>query len=305
MTALSEGSTLIGTRGDIYVIHELVSRGGFSNVYTAHMHPNKSRLYAIKVIDKRRFADRTPNERKRIQFYNNLEREALISMAVDNPYILKTKEVINNNNWCCVMDYIEGGELFEVLRTYGILSLSQNITIITQVCEAVKYLHEKQICHRDIKPENILCTSNEEPFDIKLCDFGLACDFSKETMDSPCGTVHYAAPEVIRSKGSYTEMCDMWSIGVLAFVLLTVSFPFEGKNGDEVKKQILENNIDWDTFLERERCPEAFDFVQKLLVQNPEERMTAEKCLEHPFLHLLDVDADIDIDIPVDFICDF
>ena len=299
----NEGSTLISPKGDIYVIHELVSRGGFSSVYTAHMHPNKSILYAIKVIDKRRYIDKTPSERRRKIFFDGLKREESISMMVDNPYILKTKEVIDNKlQWCCIMDYIEGGELFEVLKTFGKLSTSQNILIITQLCEALKYLHEKKICHRDIKPENILCTMSEEPFDIKLCDFGLACDFSNDVMDSPCGTAHYAAPEVMRNNGEYTHMCDMWSVGVLSFVLLTVSFPFDGKTQDEVKRNVMNNNIDWEIFYEREQCEEAYDFVSKLLVQNPEERMTAEMCLDHPFLHLLDVGEDIEI--PVELVSD-
>ncbi|EDR23633.1 serine/threonine protein kinase chk2, putative [Entamoeba dispar SAW760] len=121
-------------------------------------------------------------------------------------------------------------------------------------------------------------------------------------MTTSCGTLHYAAPEIVGTAETYTEACDMWSIGVLAFVLLTVSFPFDGTL-EEVKQKICKGDVDWNRIKGKDTCEEAIDFVEKLLVVDSSKRMTAQECLEHPFLHLLDVETDIDI--PLDIIDDF
>ncbi|ELP87840.1 myosin light chain kinase, putative [Entamoeba invadens IP1] len=292
--SFTAGTSITSPHGEVYLIHGLISRGGFSCVYTAHMHPDKSKLYAIKVIDKRKIHGKT---------IEHIEREISISQQVDNPYLLGMKEVIETQvQFLMIMEYVEGGELFEVLKTEGVLSLRQNIKILTQICSGVEYLHTHFICHRDIKPENILCSAAEEPFDVRLADFGLAVRFDEEVLNTSCGTLHYAAPEIVGMKESYNEMCDMWSIGVLAFVLLTVSFPFDG-SVEEVKEKIMKGEIDWERFKGKDLCDEALDFVKKLLVVKAEKRLKAKECLEHPFLHLLDVEDDIDI--PLDIIDDF
>ena len=234
-------------------------------------------------------------DKKRLQgkLIEMLEREINISKQLDNEYVLVVKEVVQTESTVMmVMDYIAGGELFEILKNEGILSLHQNIRIITQVCEAVKYLHSLKICHRDIKPENILCTSSEEPFDIKLSDFGLSKQYRSDMLSTSCGTLHYAPPEIVGSKGNYNESCDMWSVGVLTFVLLTGNFPFNGSD-EEVEKKIMTGSIDWDRVKEKDICEEAKDFISHLIVVKPENRLTAEQCLEHQFLHILDVEEDI------------
>ncbi|KAL7716322.1 non-specific serine/threonine protein kinase [Entamoeba marina] len=290
MSTYTAGTRITSPLGNVYIVHGLISRGGFSSVYKAHLHPDRDNLFALKIIDKRKVHGK---------LMEHLQREISIAKEVSHPNLLMMKEVIQTQvQLLMVLEYVDGGELFELLKSEGILSLQQNIRILRQICEATTYLHSLKISHRDIKPENILCTQSEEPFDVKLADFGLSKQFREEFLTTSCGTLHYAAPEIVSMSKNYSEACDMWSIGVLTFVLLTGSFPFDGPIED-VKKKICNGEVDWKRIEEKEICEEAIDFMKKLLNTKQDERLTAEESLNHPFLHILDVEKDIEIPLDV------
>ena len=291
MSTFTSGTRITGTAGTVYVVNGLISRGGFSCVYKAHLYSDKRRVVALKFVDKRKVHGKA---------LENLDREITIAREVQHPNILVMYEVIPSPmHLIMVLEYVEGGELFSVLKAEGILSLQQNVRILTQVCDAVAYLHAHSISHRDIKPENILCTAPAEPFDVKIADFGLSKQYRQDFLTTCCGTLHYAAPEVIGGKKAYSEQCDMWSIGVLAFVLLTGSFPFDGPI-EAVKEKICGGAADLRKLDERHVCPLAQDLIRRLLVVDPDTRLTAGECLEHPFLHIFDVEKDIEI--PLDLL---
>jgi len=146
------------------------------------------------------------------------------------------------------------------------------------VFRGVQYMHAMGICHRDLKPENLLIKGDI----IKITDFGLSKDFSMGTMKTSCGTASYAAPEVLMSR-PYTSECDVWSAGVITFILLSAEFPFFGSSEVEIFKSILEIKYRfkegvWDRVSEN-----AKDFIRRIFVLS-EERMSAEQALEHPWL---------------------
>ena len=128
-----------------------------------------------------------------------------------------------------VLEIAEGGELFKRIIEKKHLSEAEAAGIIKQMISAIMYFHRNNICHRDLKPENCLMDTNDEDSTIKLIDFGLAQKLSEdELMHSLNGTPYYIAPEVMM--GSYDRRVDMWSLGVLIYIMLSGTPPFNGKN---------------------------------------------------------------------------
>jgi len=136
-----------------------------------------------------------------------------------------------------VMEFVSGGELFDHIVNRGHYSEHDAALVIRQIIEAVAYLHSNNIAHRDLKPENLLCTGPNNEI-IKVADFGLSKEFD-DSMETMCGTPDYVAPEVLRGNG-YTNAVDIWSIGVVTYVMLCGSPPFYGSDDKEVFLKILQ-----------------------------------------------------------------
>ena len=140
-----------------------------------------------------------------------------------------------------VLEHSSGGELFNRIVETGRFKEPKARTLIRQMLKSVKYLHSKGISHRDIKPENFLFENKSKSSQIKLIDFGLSKCYKNngfdKKMSSIVGTAYYAAPEVL--KGHYGPECDVWSIGVIMYLLLSGSHPFEGKSNREIFRKIL------------------------------------------------------------------
>jgi len=151
-----------------------------------------------------------------------------------------------------------------------------------QVFDAIKYIHSKGIVHRDLKPENLLLESESDDTSIRLTDFGLSRIYSTEMMNTACGTPGYVAPEILESKG-YTSAVDMWSAGVIMYILLCGYPPFYSDNDAELFESIMQAKYQfhspyWDHISE-----EAKNLIKSLLVPNPEKRLTAEQALASPW----------------------
>lgn len=180
---------------------------------------------------------------------------------------------------------IEGGELFYKIVDIGSFTEARASSIVKQILEGVKYLHEAGIAHRDLKPENILCKGSDDDMVIKIADFGLSKTFDEGShLTTACGTPDYAAPEVINMAGEYGKEVDLWAVGVITYVLLCGYAPFFSESQQELFDQI--SNADY-TFPEEEWdsiSDSAKDFIKKLLVVDPKERMTAEQALQHEWI---------------------
>lgn len=157
--------------------------------------------------------------------------------------------------------------------------------VIRSILEGIEYLHSKGIAHRDLKPENIMLV-DKDSLAIKIADFGLSRTIDEGSfMSTLCGTPSYAAPEIIQKKG-YTTSVDIWSVGVIAYVLLSQELPFYSKGGDvaELCKEVVKGVVVfrrkavWDTVSQ-----EAKDFILRLLRVNPDERPTAFDALDDPW----------------------
>jgi len=151
----------------------------------------------------------------------------------------------------------------------------------------VDYLHGKGIAHRDLKPENLLCSENDEGVVIKIADFGLSKAFSNgSVLATSCGTPDYAAPEVLRMDGAYDKSVDLWSMGVITYVVLCGFPPFYGKTQANLFEKILNADYEFPDPEWTNISLEAKDFIRNLLVLDIEKRYTTQQCLDHPWLKM-------------------
>jgi len=157
--------------------------------------------------------------------------------------------------------------------------------IIHQILEAVSHIHQKGVAHRDLKPENILFETSEEDSPIKIIDFGLSRKHDRSTerpMGTVAGTPYYIAPEVLRRK--YDKSCDLWSVGVISYILLCGYPPFYGGSQSEVHAAVKRGRYTFPSAEWSCTSREAMEFVRRLLVKDPRSRMTADQALMHPWI---------------------
>jgi len=264
-----------------YTFGDEIGRGGFSIVYKGARKSNGKKV-AIKTIKK---------EMVEGEDIKLLRREIQIMKKVDHPNILKLYEVYESDeDFFLVMELVEGKELFDKIVERGQYSEKDASNIVKQIISAVEYLHANDIAHRDLKPENLLSAGDAADERIKIADFGFAKTFSDEKLITSCGSPGYVAPEVLTSD-SYTPAVDMWSVGVIIYILLCGYPPFYADNAPALFKKIMEVQYDFEDPAWEEVSEEAKDLIRHLLVKDPANRFTATKCREHPWVkgdHLTD-----------------
>jgi calcium-dependent protein kinase len=170
--------------------------------------------------------------------------EINIMIKMDHPNIIKLYEVFEDNRYIhLIMEMCTGGELFDRIidriNKKKLFTEKEAAIIFKQMMSAICYCHGQKICHRDLKPENLLLCNNSEDSPIKVIDFGLSKIFTDNNrkMTTKVGTAYYVSPEVLA--GDYDEKCDIWSAGVILYILLTGEPPFNGPNDNEIYKKII------------------------------------------------------------------
>jgi calcium-dependent protein kinase len=259
---------------NVYKIGRWIGAGQFGSVHVASPYSNLKQKFAIKSVPRESGED----------YLRQLEKEFRIMREADHPNIIKFFETYQDQKYFhFVIEYCEGGELFKVLSKRGRLYEEDAIKVIKKLWSAIAHLHDKDICHRDLKPENILFKSTHPDSEIKLIDFGLSTYARKgRTMKAMVGTPYYVAPEVL--KGKYQKNCDMWSIGIIAYILLWGYPPFNGETNEEIYKSIRRGKYSFPVSDWGNVSLSAIDFINKWLKTNPEERMTPLKALNHHWL---------------------
>ncbi|MPC26581.1 Calcium/calmodulin-dependent protein kinase type 1 [Portunus trituberculatus] len=182
-----------------------------------------------------------------------------------------------------VIELVTGGELFDRIVEKGSYTEKDAADLIRQVLEAVDYMHEQGVVHRDLKPENLLYFSQDEDSKIMISDFGLSKMEDSGIMATACGTPGYVAPEVLAQK-PYGKAVDVWSIGVIAYILLCGYPPFYDENDANLFAQILKGEFEFDSPYWDEISDSAKDFIRQLMCVDVERRFTCKQSLNHPWI---------------------
>ena len=184
------------------------------------------------------------------------------------------------------MEYCGGGDLLSYIKkTNYKLSEHHTCEIIHKLSMAIYYIHSYGILHRDLKPSNILMTDHSEKADIRLLDFGLGKIVGpNQKCTEPYGTLSFVAPEVLKGK-PYDKSVDLWSIGIITFLLLCGYLPFDDKHSErEIARQTIQDPVPFHNSIWNKFSHEAKQFVDGLLKKKPEERLTITQVLEHPWI---------------------
>ena len=222
----------------------------------------------------------------------HIKSEVQHQLTLDHPNICRLLEVYEEpDRLLLVMEKLDGPDLFDSLSKKSRYTEKDAREVVKQILSAVAYCHRNGVCHRDLKLENFCMEDKSENARIKMIDFGLSSSFDDSLpMTDSCGTLYYVAPEVLR--GKYNQQCDMWSLGVLTYILLDGRAPFMGRDDRKTYRLILAGGY---TFPENRWgviSDDAKNFVSKLLVVDPEVRMTAEEAMLHQWLSKDHADAD-------------
>ncbi|KAG5320918.1 MYLK protein, partial [Acromyrmex heyeri] len=259
--------------GEKYDVLEELGKGRYGVVRKVIERPTGMN-FAAKFVKTIKAKDRE-QVREEIKIMNALRHPKLLLLAAAYE---KSRETV------LITEYISGGELFErVVADDFTLTEKDSILFMRQICQGVEYMHQNKIVHLDLKPENIMCRTRTS-HQIKLIDFGLAQTLKSDTpIRVLFGTPEFIPPEIISYEPIGTES-DMWSVGVICYVLLTGLSPFMGDNDAETFANITRADYDLDDDAFDAISNDAKNFISGLLIKRKELRMSATQCLKHPWM---------------------
>ncbi|KAK7686239.1 hypothetical protein QCA50_010459 [Cerrena zonata] len=209
----------------------------------------------------------------------DLEREIVVMKLIEHPNIMRLYDVWEtSSDLYLILEYVEGGELFDYLCDKGRLETPEASRLFQQIISAMHYCHQVNIAHRDLKPENILLDKDKN---IRVADFGMAAAWygQEQLLETACGSPHYAAPEVINQLAYDGSLSDIWSCGVILFALVSGRLPFNDEDSGRVLEAVRAGKYEMPTDID----PHAQDLIAKMLVYDPQQRISIPDILKHPF----------------------
>jgi calcium-dependent protein kinase len=253
-----------------YTFGSSLGSGSFGTVRSA-VHKGTGQTRAVKIL------------KKSEQDQDKLFLEVEILAKLSHPNIMQVFEFYDDStNFYIVSELCSGGELFDCITETGIFSEKDAAHIMRQILSAVCYSHENNVVHRDLKPENILLDDKSKERLLKIIDWGGARYFQKnKKMTTISGTPYYIAPEVLCEV--YDEKCDVWSCGIILYILLSGYPPFNGESDNDIMKAVKKGIFDfpkeeWDSV-----SNEAKVFIKGMLKYDPKTRLSAKECLANPW----------------------
>ncbi|KAH7711196.1 Protein KIN-29 [Aphelenchoides avenae] len=249
-----------------YRVGKTLGRGNFAQVRMGY-HETANAKVAIKIIDRQALdADNLIK----------IEREIRVLQKLKHPFIVKLYEVLRSEkNLYIVTEYVSGGELFDMLMDKGRQPEDEARRIFQQIVSAVAYCHVNGIVHRDLKAENLLL---DKKGNVKLIDFGFSNYQKPDALLSTwCGSPPYAAPELLLAQEYNGTMSDVWSLGVVLYILVTAGFPFPGDSVDKLKRAVLGEHLKIPFWV----SVECADLIRKMLTVSPAKRYTLTQVIQH------------------------
>ncbi|XP_013780769.1 serine/threonine-protein kinase H1 homolog [Limulus polyphemus] len=256
-----------------YNIKAVIGKGTFSRVVRVE-HRITKQPYAIKMIE-------APGGRE------VFEAELSVLRRVNHPNVIRLIEVFESNEKIyMVMELATGGNLLDRIEAHGYFMESEAAQVLQMMLNGVSYLHSLGITHRDLKPDNLLYYHPGNDSRIMITDFGFASTRKPNGdmyMHTVCGTPQYIAPEIV-ARRPYTCAVDMWAVGVISFILLSGTFPFDATQDSMILKLVLKGAYTMSSEVWEEVSNEAKNFVRSLLRCDPRQRLTAVQALKHPWI---------------------
>ena len=267
--------------GNVNKNYKTIKQLGEGSYGVVHLvtHNDTKQERAMKIIEKKEESKALDNE---------IMNEIDILKKIDHPNILKIFEFYNANKcYYLITEYCKDGELFDKIGKESPFDEKSTAYMMFQILSAVSYCHAVNIVHRDLKPENIMIAKKDvHGYRVKIIDFGTATIFEKRKFENKLiGSSYYIAPEVLLKK--YDEKCDLWSCGVIMYILLCSLPPFNGNDDEEIYKSIHKGKFDLETGVWKKISSEAKDLIRKLLDKNSKTRISAEEALIHPWFKKL------------------
>jgi len=263
--------TFGGVRVGPYRVGETVGTGSIGKVKLAQ-HVISKEYAAIKYIRKDTLEADVSLKRK-------VFREIALMKLLDHPNVLRLYDVYENQtHLMLVLEYAERGELFDFIAENGYLEESDAVRFFQQIMDSVSYCQRRLISHRDLKPENILLDKN---LNVKLADFGMGVlNFPGTHLKSPCGSPHYAAPEIVSGNGYNGLSADIWSCGVILYVLVSGGLPFDDDNLHVLFQKVSSCAFE----IPDELSANVKDLIRRMIVVNIDKRLTPAKVMQHKWM---------------------
>ncbi|XP_048735598.2 testis-specific serine/threonine-protein kinase 1-like [Ostrea edulis] len=263
-----------------YSLGTLVGEGSYAKVKCAYSDKNKKRV-AIKVINRKR----APKD-FRDKF---LPRELEIHTTLEHPNIVKCIELMEfHNKVYIVMEYAGHGDLLDYIRLGGAIAEPKAKVMFRQICSAMKYLHQNCIVHRDMKCENLLLDTFNN---VKISDFGFSRKInSGDICKTFCGSAAYAAPEILQGIPYHGPVHDIWSIGVVLYIMVCATMPFDDSNIKKMIKEQLDGKVRFSK--SKKLTAECKDLIHQILEVNVKRRATIATVLDHPWMAVKETESD-------------
>ncbi|KAI0464899.1 hypothetical protein LJB42_000114 [Komagataella kurtzmanii] len=259
-----------------------LGRGSTGRVLLA-THTSTGQKAAVKVVNKSNLNEesRELNEKgcDSVGLPYGIEREIIIMKLLNHQNVLRLYDVWETSKALyLVLEFVEGGELFDLLVESGPLLEKDAVKFFRQIIAGASYCHALGICHRDLKPENLLLNKD---LSIKIADFGMAAlEANGRLLETSCGSPHYASPEIVSGLKYQGSASDVWSCGVILFALLTGRLPFDDENIRNLLLKVQKGAFEMPSSL----SPEAQNLIAQMLKLAPEERIKTQDILKHPLL---------------------
>ncbi|KAF8867339.1 Pkinase-domain-containing protein [Acephala macrosclerotiorum] len=279
----SKSRTTIPASTGNWVLGKTIGAGSMGKVKLARKIEGGEQV-AVKIVprgttDEAHNQSRADRERAEHSKEVRTAREAAIVTLLDHPYICGMRDVVRTTyHWYMLFEYVNGGQMLDYIISHGRLKEKQARKFSRQIASALDYCHRNSIVHRDLKIENILISKTG---DIKIIDFGLSNLFAPRShLKTFCGSLYFAAPELLQAKAYTGPEVDVWSFGIVLYVLVCGKVPFDDQSMPALHAKIKKGIVDYPNWL----SPECKGLISRMLVTDPKQRATLQEIMNHPWM---------------------
>ncbi|KAJ0110125.1 hypothetical protein J7T55_000557 [Diaporthe amygdali] len=275
--------TTIPTQSGKWILGKTIGAGSMGKVKLAKKEESNEQV-ACKIIPRGVTDDghhsRADKERNEQGKEIRTAREAAIVTLLNHPYVCGLRDVVRTNyHWYMLFEYVNGGQMLDYIISHGKLKEKQARKFSRQIASALDYCHRNSIVHRDLKIENILISKTG---DIKIIDFGLSNLFSpRGHLKTFCGSLYFAAPELLQARAYTGPEVDVWSFGIVLYVLVCGKVPFDDQSMPALHAKIKKGLVDYPNWL----SSECKNLLARMLVTDPKQRATMAEVMSHPWIN--------------------